>query len=618
MSKLIALAVTVFLAVALAWAGPSWLSVLYAIFTDGAVLILWIAAAIGIGRPILVAFIDEKQFPLPLMLSTAAALGWGLMSLGVLGLGLIGCLNPAVAWTMVTLGAIAAIVQLWQRRQRIESWAAGPIGVNWVWLLAMVPAGTAATAALLPPGILWGDEPNGYDVVEYHLQVPRQWFEAGRITPLKENVFSFFPQGVEMHYLLAMELRGGPWRGMYLAQFMHAAMCAAAAIAVGGAAGLIVATTPWVLLLAPVAYVEGSVLLYGALAAAWAMRRGWRAMAIAGAMAGFACGAKLTNFPMLVLAIPVAALVADRTDWLKRTAVFLAAAILVFSPWLIRTGVWTGNPLFPEAMNLFGHAHFSAVQIERWRRAYLPTTGRMSALGEQIIYDWRFGYLLIPAGLFAAATRFRTVQSRFLVTLLILIAAIWLAFTHLQSRFFVLAIPILALMIAEAKWPAPWTAVLACFLLACGAVPIGSRLVHYLSLDRQLAASGGGGLLARQNLTGMRGPDPATLAPGTRLDLVGDACPFWYQLPESQLTYRTVFDVDSTDASRSVIEDWLNGSDAPKPGRMLVVNVPELERLSRTYYGIPPLTDAEFQLLAARPDVDLVLPAAENERQKAR
>src|SRR5271167_2938662 len=98
MTKLIALAVTVFLAVALAWAGPSWLSVLYAIFTEGAVLILWIAAAIGIGRPILTAFIDETQFPLPLMLSTAAALGWGLMSLFVLCLGLIGCLNPAVAW----------------------------------------------------------------------------------------------------------------------------------------------------------------------------------------------------------------------------------------------------------------------------------------------------------------------------------------------------------------------------------------------------------------------------------------------------------------------------------------------------------------------------------------
>jgi hypothetical protein len=617
MSKLIAVAVTVFLAVALAWAGPSWLSVLYAIFTDGAILIIWIAAAIGIGRPILTAFIDESQFPFPLILSTAAALGWGAISLLVLGLGLAGWLNPAVAWAIVTIGAISAFAQIWRHRQKIETWSAKPIGPNWVWLLAMIPAGTAAVAALLPPGFLWGDEPNGYDVVEYHLQVPRQWYEAGRITPLKENVFSFFPQGVEMHYLLAMELRGGPWRGMYLAQFMHAAMCATAAVAVGGAAGVIVAATPWVLLLAPIAYVEGGVLLYGTLAAAWAMRRGWRAMAVAGAMAGFACGVKLTNIPMLALAVPIAALVADRADWLKRTAAFLVAAILVLSPWLIRTALWTGNPVFPEAMNLLGHAHFSAVEVERWRRAYLPTTDRWPALIGQIIGDWRYGYLLIPTGLIAAATRFRSSQSRFLVTLLLLIAAIWLAFTHLQSRFFVLAIPILALMIAEAKWPASWTAVLACFLLACSIAPVGSRLMHYLSLDRRLAAAGGGGLLARQNLAGMRGPDPATLPPGTRLDLVGDACAFWYQVPEAQLTYRTVFDVDSTDETRSVVQDWLNGSDSPQPGRMLVITVPELQRLSRTYYQIPPLTDEEIQHLAARPDIDLVLPSGVNERRDA-
>ena len=42
----------------------------------------------------------------------------------------------------------------------------------------------AAVGALLPPGMLWHpDEPHGYDVVEYHLQIPREWYEAGRIIP---------------------------------------------------------------------------------------------------------------------------------------------------------------------------------------------------------------------------------------------------------------------------------------------------------------------------------------------------------------------------------------------------------------------------------------------------
>src|SRR5205823_9322486 len=96
-------------------------------------------------------------------------------------------------------------------------------GTTWLWLLVVPFFAIAVVGALMPPGVLWKDEPHYYDVIEYHLQVPREWYEAGRIVPLHHNVFSFFPFNVEMHYLLAMHLRGGPWAGMYLAQFMHGA-----------------------------------------------------------------------------------------------------------------------------------------------------------------------------------------------------------------------------------------------------------------------------------------------------------------------------------------------------------------------------------------------------------
>src|SRR5213078_1298611 len=87
-------------------------------------------------------------------------------------------------------------------------------------------------AALVPPGVMWGDEPHGYDVVEYHLQLPREWYELHRIVPLHHNVFSYFPLATEMHYLLAMQFRHTPWAGMYVAQLMHVAMSALAVVAV--------------------------------------------------------------------------------------------------------------------------------------------------------------------------------------------------------------------------------------------------------------------------------------------------------------------------------------------------------------------------------------------------
>ena len=177
----------------------------------------------------------------------------------------------------------------------------------------------ASAGDSLAPG-----DPSFYDVVEYHLQVPREWFEAGRIVPLPHNVFSFFPMNVEMHYLLAMHLSGGPWAGMYLAQLMHCAFIALFVAAVYAFAlqiakplpaiigALAVATVPWVAQLAAVAYDEGGFLLFGTLAIAWAWlavseeEHRTRRLIVAGAMAGFACGSKLTAVPEVLVALTVA------------------------------------------------------------------------------------------------------------------------------------------------------------------------------------------------------------------------------------------------------------------------------------------------------------------------
>src|SRR5205823_4382600 len=190
------------------------------------------------------------------------------------------------------------------------------------WLLAVPFLVIATVGDMVPPGRLWNpDDPHPYDVMEYHLQVPREWYEIGRVVPLRHNVFSYFPFGVEMHYLLAMQLRGGPWAGMYLAQLMHLAFIGLTVLAVhalareaaGRTAGILAGTTvavvPWLTRLGAVAYDEGGFLLYSALAIGWALRAAaadrdcYRQFALAGAMAGFACGAKLTAVPEVLLAV---------------------------------------------------------------------------------------------------------------------------------------------------------------------------------------------------------------------------------------------------------------------------------------------------------------------------
>src|SRR5665213_910705 len=247
---------------ALLYVGPAHPAVVYRFIAEGGFLALWLGAACGIGLFALRALrLCEQGVPSALRCATAAAMGLGLLSLMVLALGLAGCLGAISGWLLIAGG--------WE----------------WLWLMATPFLMLILVGAMAPPGLLWTpNEPHGYDVVEYHLQVPREWFEAHRIVPLHHNIFSYVPFNVEMHYLLAMHLRGGPWAGMYLSQFMHLTFMALAVVAVyglarrgAGPAGAMIAamsllSVPWLTQLAGIAYDEGGFLLFGILSIGWALK----------------------------------------------------------------------------------------------------------------------------------------------------------------------------------------------------------------------------------------------------------------------------------------------------------------------------------------------------------
>jgi hypothetical protein len=594
-----------FFAVFLYIAGESWGVALYRLIADGGAVLLWLISAAGYGWVLLrILGIRRTQSSNAILeFVTAAALGLGAMSLVILGLGLLGSLHHAPAICITAIGDIIAliIVIVKDKNEPIaEPRRLSMSTHHWISVLLAPLAAIVIFADFFPPGVLWGDEPNGYDVVEYHLQVPLEWYEAGKITPLHHNVYSYLPFNVEMHYLLAMHLHGGtngPWAGMYLAQLMHAAMWALGLIAIyalagGGArgtiAGSIAAATPWSGLLASVAYNEGGMILWGTLAIGWAMRaKNFREFALAGVFAGFSTGAKLTAAPILLAGIPAATIVTAiffrSRPQIASCILFVVCGFLALSPWLIRNEIWTGNPLFPEAMNLLGKAHFSAVQAERWREAYWPDAnhrsiaGHGAALWQQVLADWRYAYALIPLGLAAAILARRNRATVFLSLLAIGQLLIWICFTHLQSRFMVMAIPIIALLISQVDLPG-WkifSATAAVALIAYGTTAIGLKLQSVMHRAPDLVE-----LIGHENieLHPFAGNDP--------VDLVGDAGAFWYRIPMTRLHYKTVFDVDTSDVNKTIVQDWLEGMPATPNVK---IDPGELDRFARTYYGIPSL-----------------------------
>ncbi len=402
-----------------------------------------------------------------------AALGTGVLSLLTFGLGTAGILNRPVAILLMTamslLGIAALAVEL---RGQKPAACASIEPAHWLWLVTVPFLAITAAAACLPPGILWKDEGFAYDVLEYHLAVPKIFLTDGRIHFLANNVYSNFPLNSEMLFLLMMHLRGDAIEAAFMATFVNVALAALfvaaawwAGSAFGRPAGLVsgvaAAGVPWLTYLSGITYVETGMLATGMTALALLLhcvRAGEaspRPFIAAGLIAGFCCGFKYTAVPMITLPLAVLTVcgTGSAADRLKRAGFFAAAAWLAFAPWMIRNVVNTGNPFFPLAYSVFGarpelwnaetqavwqHAHGSSEAEQNvapvWQRAL------ERSLAEPLM-GWSL-FVLASLG----AIRRRDRWTGVLLVILLVQLVVWLVFTHLFARFIVVALLPLAIL----------------------------------------------------------------------------------------------------------------------------------------------------------------------------
>ena len=535
--------------------------------------------------------------PRSLLLATGAGLGLAFVSTGALLLGLAGWLTTATAALLVLVPAAVGVIGVgvgrafWLRPLPRE-------GGRALWLLPAAALLVALVAACMPAGVLWGGEPNAYDVLSYHLQVPREWHDAGRIVPLEHNVFSRMPMANEALFLVAMHLRGGGHEAMLACQFLNVGLgaafvlgCYAAARVAGGsalAAATVAACVPWTVMLSTIAYNEPLYLVAAALTVAWLLRAveagAWRDAGLAGLFAGLGIATKYTALPMLALAgglgLIAALLVAKRRPLVPAVA-YGAAAMLLPLPWLVRNVAWYGNPVSPLA---FGVDGWSPEQIDRFADAHAqPLSHAPIAIWNDLLANGRFGWLLVPAGLFAIALlakrrRAELARLALLGVPVVAMLVVWATATHQVGRFLVPIVPLLAVAIAVQRRP----------IALVQAIVIGvAGLTYTLALHEGWGLVGllGGG---RSVLLGASGA-PFYLTPlrEDELDrpvhLVGDAKAYAYP---GEVHYKVVFDVPP---ARDAVRAWLGDrlEEAPA-GDLVVIDAGEVERLGRTY-GTPPL-----------------------------
>ncbi len=539
----------------------------------------------------------------------SAAVGLNAVSTYVLAVGLAGWLDRVAVFVVPGVGVVAAAVGVWWWRVRGESSgalgegtregerkmssppAALPrggegrkravshsgdsgregegkgdwLGARWLWL-AVPFAVVIVLGGMLPPF--------EFDVREYHLQVPKEFFQQGRITFLAHNAYGNMAMGAEMLSLLAMVLTKSWWLGALAGKTIIAGFAPLTALGlwaagrrlVSSTAGVVAAvvflSTGWIVEVSTFGLVDGAaacylfLALYAALL--WARsggdgadsnsKRDGSRLVLAGYLVG---GAVATKYPAaLFVAVPITLWVVWQQvgsgwslSW-KRVTAFVLAMVAGCGLWFGKNWVLTGNPTYPLLYEVFGGESWTAEKNAQWNRAHRPHDFSAATLGRDLervglTSPW-LNVLLVPLAVLALVNRRHRRLAWLLAGYFAYVVAVWWLLTHRIDRFWVPAIPLLALLAGiGAVWTSEgvWRRVLVGMLI-CGCVanfvvvasPVVGDNRYFVGLERLRSDPQRVDAWQRYyNEHGVKG----------RLLLVGEAQVFDLEPP---LAYNTCFD----------------------------------------------------------------------------
>lgn len=472
-----------------------------ALLTAVILVAAWLA-----GRLLLVAFGVMRLLDRLEQTAFAVGMGLNLLSLYALAVGLAGGLQQRWVFVAAIVGLVVVNAVISRTGKMPVPPASDSLAhesgfdagndPRWYWwLLVAAPyALVMILGAMLPP---WD-----YDVREYHLQAPKEWFQNGRIDFLPHNIYANMPLGSELTSVWAMALVGGKdgwWWGALAGKTVMACyslVTAAALVAFGRrlhslAAGVVAAViylaTPWTVALATAGYNEGPVGMHALLAIfALVLARlpdnshdVMRLTALAGFSAGSAVACKYP--PILFLVIPLtvwvvglgplarglvppaprAATANPPPGWPIRrymllVAVFFLATSAACGLWLAKNAVQANNPTYPLLYSAFDGVTRTPEKDAQWKRVHSPqpdSSGRRFSVNDflsQLAWNgWRtlWASLTIPPLLAMALLdrrRWRFVAEMAAWMLYVLLA--WWISTHRLDRFLTLLLPMAAIV----------------------------------------------------------------------------------------------------------------------------------------------------------------------------
>ena len=391
----------------------------------------------------------------------ALGMGVGLntLSLWTLACGLVGFLNPAM--TIIGLVAAVGFLVYLQRQGKSDPELtllvipkpAKPQPIQ----LCVVIAATLLTLLVFYAGAM---PPSSYDVREYHLQIPKEWYQQGYVGFVPHNIYGNMPFGAEMHALYAMPLFGW-WWGAIIGKTVIAAYLPLTAFTLyvinerlfgrvaGAVSMLLFLTFPAVFHNSVAGLIDTAAAYYFVTGVYVAIisrcpdpekptfYRG--RIALAGYLAGSAVACKYPS--VLFLVIPVFLwVVARRRIDPKAAVIYVTATAAACGLWLGKNLVLTGNPVYPLVYEVFGGKTRTDEKNEQWTKAHRADQSKMTvghfvgSVREFLYKETWLNPAMIPLALLALGSTRRRILLLPLAVCVFDFASWWL-FTHRLDRF---------------------------------------------------------------------------------------------------------------------------------------------------------------------------------------
>ncbi|HEB70390.1 MAG TPA: phospholipid carrier-dependent glycosyltransferase [Desulfobulbus sp.] len=228
-------------------------------------------------------------------------------------------------------------------------------------LLLLIQVGALGLLAAVPPV--------SRDALTHHLFVPSLYLRHGGIYEIPDIIFSYYPMNLDMLYMIPLYFGNDILPkyihllfGLMTAGLVYGYLRKRLSPAWGGLGALFFISIPIIVKLSITAYVDLGLAFFSTAAILAIFRwleNGCRTidLVIAGVFSGLAAGTKynaLITVFLLSMFVPILYVRRKDATGIRGGAkglgygfLFLLVTGVVFSPWMLRDYLWTGNPIYP-------------------------------------------------------------------------------------------------------------------------------------------------------------------------------------------------------------------------------------------------------------------------------